>query len=491
LNDYPSAGSAPDVLAALDAAHVPVDDYARGLVDYRAGQDDAAKTALASAATGAHAAEAHYYLGAIAERQDDDDAAIGEYAQVTQINAASPLAPDALWWKGRLLEAKQRFADAGDAYQALSVQYAQSDFAGDASFRVGLMHYLAGDKSGAIDSWAALAARTSGDENYRARFWQGRALVEKDGKKNNAVLKALVADAPASFYGLRAEVLLGDNDGKQHSVKLDDSAPDWSKIGKYVETQTGTDPQQPDGDVLTDPRWQEAAALSDVGLSAQSDTIFRDIISAHDGDAVALYQVTKKLQQDGRQDLAARSATLLMGAILQATPAPPDDLLRIAYPVVYRDLVQTASSDQHVSPLLLLALVRQESYYDPEAGSVAGALGLTQVVPSTGAAIAQKLGRANFAAADLYRPNLSLEFGAQYLASQLHDFDANAYHALAAYNGGSGAASAADSEAHGDNDLFVEDLEFDETQTYVKRVMENYARYRQLYEHTDEPSLLN
>ena len=40
-----------------------------------------------------------------------------------------------------------------------------------------------------------------------------------------------------------------------------------------------------------------------------------------------------------------------------------------------------------------------------------------------------------------------------------------------------------------DEDLFVEDLEFDETKTYVKRVMENYARYRQLYEKTDRPSL--
>ena len=491
ITDSPGAASALDLLDALDAAQVPVDDYTRGLVDYRAGKDDLAKPALTAATDGAHAAEAHYYLGAIAERANDPDTAITEYGKVAQTNAASPLASDALWWRGRLLESKQEYGDAGDDYRLLATQYPDSDRAGDARFRQALVLYLAGDKSGAITSWAALAANTSGDDNLRARFWQGRALIEQGGKDNDAVLKALITDAPTSFYALRAEVLLGDNDTKQRTAKLDDGAPDWGKIAQYVEKQTGTDPENAEPAVLADPKWEEAEALSQVGLSSQSDAIFEDIIAAHDGDAVALYHVTKKLQEDGRPDLAARSATRLLNAILQPTPAAPDDLLRMAYPVVYRELVDTSASDEQVSPLLLLALVRQESYYDPDAGSIAGALGLTQVVPSTGASIAQQLGVANFTAADLFRPNVSLEFGAQYLSSQLRDFGSNAYQALAAYNGGGATATDANQMARGDVDLFVQDLEFDETRTYVERVMENYARYRQLYEHIDRPSLPN
>src|SRR5581483_9838516 len=95
----------------------------------------------------------------------------------------------------------------------------------------------------------------------------------------------------------------------------------------------------------------------------------------------------------------------------------------------------------------------------------------------------------NFTADDLYRPHVSIEFGANYLGQQLSDLGGDAYRALAAYNGGPGAVANAAKTAGNDEDLFVEDLEFDETKTYVKRVMENYARYRQLYEKLDRPSL--
>ena len=84
---------------------------------------------------------------------------------------------------------------------------------------------------------------------------------------------------------------------------------------------------------------------------------------------------------------------------------------------------------------------------------------------------------------------LSLRFGAKYLSDQLGNFGGDAYRALAAYNGGPGTATSAAKSAGDDEDLFVEDLEFDETRLYVRRVMENYARYRQLYQGVGRPSL--
>jgi len=498
IASYPGSGAAPDMLAALDAAGTPVSDYVRGVVDYRARSDAAAREALASAAaSGDHAAEATYYIGAIDERAGDTTAAIDDYARVPQLDATSPLAADALWWRGKLQEASGAYADAEATYRQLATQYPASDRAADAAFRQGLAAYRAGDTARAIAQWADVAASSTGDNNLRARFWQGRALYERSSS-DTSILRALMRDAPDSFYALRAGVLLEDNDTKDRSPKLDDSAPDWKQIARYVAGATGTDPDA-DTAALSDPRWAEAAALADVGLGGQSDGVFVDIMDAHATDAAAMYQVTKKLSQDGRTSMAARAATRLLALLTPApraaaTPGaepaqPPDDLLRVAYPVVYKSLVIDTAKEQKVSPLLLLALVRQESYYDPDAGSVAGALGLTQVVPATGESIAKSLDETNFTPQDLFRPNISLRFGAHYLAGQLADFKSDAYRALAAYNGGPGTASNAAKAAGGDEDLFVEDLEFDETQTYVKRVMENYARYRQLYEHLDEPSL--
>lgn len=497
ITGYPGAGPAPDMLAALDQAGVAVPDYVRGVVDYRAHSDTPARDALSrAAANGDHPAEATYYIAAIDERAGNAAQAIDEYARVPQINATSPLAADALWWRGKLQETRGDFGGAGDTYRQLATQYPSSDRAGDAAFRQGLAAYRGGDTSGAIASWAALAARTTGDDNLRARFWQGRALYERSNT-DTSILEQLRRDAPDSFYALRAEVLLKKNDTKDATAKLDDGGPDWKQIARYISGRTGIDPAT-DTAVTNDPRWAEAAALADVGLGGQSDGVFVDIMDAHATDAAAMYQVTRKLAQDGRTSMAARAATRLI-ALVEPAPQPsgadgepeqpPDDLLKVAYPVAYKNLVENATNQEKISPLLLLALVRQESYYDPDAGSIAGALGLTQVVPSTGESIAKSLDVQGFAAPDLFRPNVNLRFGAHYLAGQLADFKSDTYRALAAYNGGPGTASNAAKAAGSDEDLFVEDLEFDETQTYVKRVMENYARYRQLYENLDAPSL--
>jgi soluble lytic murein transglycosylase len=217
--------------------------------------------------------------------------------------------------------------------------------------------------------------------------------------------------------------------------------------------------------------------------------VLLSIVRSHD-DPAALVDITRKLQGDGHVSLASRAATILIGALPDDASDPPDDLLRVAYPLAFIDLVEDAADEEGVSPLLLLALMRQESFYDPDAGSSAGALGLTQVIPTTGQSIADVLGVTPFEPSDLFRPRLSLRFGANYFASQLASFEGNAYHALAAYNGGPGTASNAIDSAGEDIDLFVEDLEFDETKAYVKLVMEHYARYRQLYEDgVDRPTI--
>ena len=80
IASYPSSGVAPDLLDELDAAAIPVSDYTRGVVEYRAFRNDAARASLQRAvAAGDNAAEATYYLGALDERADDPASAIAAY----------------------------------------------------------------------------------------------------------------------------------------------------------------------------------------------------------------------------------------------------------------------------------------------------------------------------------------------------------------------------------------------------------------------------
>ena len=142
-----------------------------------------------------------------------------------------------------------------------------------------------------------------------------------------------------------------------------------------------------------------------------------------------------------------------------------------------------------MSPLLMLALIRQESYFDASAVSFAGALGLMQVIPATGRDIAVGLGVKDFKDSDLLKPEVSTRFGAHYLAGQLEGFGGNIGAALAAYNGGPGNAARWTETAGSDVDLLVETIDFEETRLYLELVLANYAYYRYAYGVTDALSL--
>lgn len=119
----------------------------------------------------------------------------------------------------------------------------------------------------------------------------------------------------------------------------------------------------------------------------------------------------------------------------------------------------TAAARRHgIDPALLAGLVRQESNFDPSAGSPAGARGLTQLMPATAAGLG---------VSDVTDPAQALEGGARYLAQQLERFGGDVTLALAAYNAGPGAV-----QRHGGVPPYAE------TQSYVKKVQAFAAAYR-------------
>jgi soluble lytic murein transglycosylase len=105
-----------------------------------------------------------------------------------------------------------------------------------------------------------------------------------------------------------------------------------------------------------------------------------------------------------------------------------------------------------------------------------------QVIPTTGAAIAVELGwPPGYTDADLHRPQVSVRFGAYYLAQQRDLFDGDLMAALAAYNGGPGNAAVWLERAAGDPDLLIEVIGFEETRTYLRTIYEVFTIYRSLY----------
>jgi len=136
-------------------------------------------------------------------------------------------------------------------------------------------------------------------------------------------------------------------------------------------------------------------------------------------------------------------------------------------------------------PEMVLAVINVESNFDPWAISHAGAQGLMQIMPATGADIAENMGwPEDYSAEDLYRPIVSVNFGADYLETQRNLFDGDMYAVLAAYNGGPGNALEWRKLAADDPDVFLEVINYLETRNYVKVIYEVFNIYRWLYDRT-------
>src|SRR5690606_9806221 len=106
-----------------------------------------------------------------------------------------------------------------------------------------------------------------------------------------------------------------------------------------------------------------------------------------------LVSLAFEAKHQGLYDIAVTIGGVLLDEVEPAERLDaPRELLALAYPLPYLDDATEAAAEFDVPVLLLYALMRQESAFNPEAGSSAGAFGLTQVISDTGAAIADALG---------------------------------------------------------------------------------------------------
>ena len=164
---------------------------------------------------------------------------------------------------------------------------------------------------------------------------------------------------------------------------------------------------------------------------------------------------------------------------LKIKPDKDDLRWRLVYPIIYYDEIRDAADKAGTSAPLMLALIREESYFNPNAKSTVGALGLMQLMPVTAKDISSRKGISSY---NLYNPEQNILLGNYYygfIKSQLNGMDISA---IAAYNGGIGAVNQwKQSLAYTDTDSFIEKIPYPETQNYVKKVLRSYWNYIRLY----------
>ena len=153
----------------------------------------------------------------------------------------------------------------------------------------------------------------------------------------------------------------------------------------------------------------------------------------------------------------------------------------LAYPIAYHPWVHEAASYFNMNENLIWAIMSQESSFQPQITSQANAIGLMQIIPSTGEEIAKDLGLLQFHSEDLESPTINIRFGSWYIKKLLDQFDRRLAYVFAAYNAGPEAINRWKSWSKNlEDDEFMELIPYEETNHYVKNVLSNYWVYEKL-----------
>ena len=156
-------------------------------------------------------------------------------------------------------------------------------------------------------------------------------------------------------------------------------------------------------------------------------------------------------------------------------------LLRIVHPFPYREHIVREARAQGLDPFFVAGLIRQESMFHPTIRSVAGAVGLMQLLPGTARDVARAEG-IRYSPGALGDPVTNLRLGTAFLAAMVQRFDGRAEDALSAYNAGPTRINQWRTRPeYRDTQVFLEHIPFQETRHYVK-VVQQYTRiYTALY----------
>mgnify|MGYP002629569442 CR=1 FL=1 len=154
-----------------------------------------------------------------------------------------------------------------------------------------------------------------------------------------------------------------------------------------------------------------------------------------------------------------------------------------AFPTPFTEIVEREAEEHGVDPLLIWAVMRQESAFRVRARSVAKALGLMQVLYPTAKLVARKLLKERAPTLEyVLTKRGNVHYGTAYLKHLIDRFDGNLALAIAGYNAGPGGPlSWLEQVGHLETDEFVEEIPYEETRGYTRKVLRSYAAYRALY----------
>lgn len=405
-------------------------------------------------------AESLYLAGRAQYRQGKEAAGRATFLRAAERFPHEPAAARAVFLiadldhdDGRIDRAREHYRRAADIAPSINE-------AGLALMRLGGLAFIEGDVEGAARVFEEYRRLHPDGRRYQqATYWAAKAYEQlgNPGLAAERLRQARRAD-PLSWYGLRA------------AEELDAGFWDFA-----------LEPAPPEVPLIT----QEVAGA----------LVRLDLLRELGQDEPAVFEVERLERHFADRDGAsyalaeafnARGYTLTgirLGWEIHAREGAWNPrLLRIIYPFPYRSVIEAEAEERGLDPYLVAGLIRQESMFSATIRSPAGAVGLMQIMPATGRALASSLGVRSFETELLEQPEINIHLGTNYVAELLSRYDQRLTATLAAYNAGPNRVARWSSfPEFGDEELFAERIPYAETRHYVKVVQQNARVYAALY----------
>jgi soluble lytic murein transglycosylase len=411
----------------------------------------------------------------------DADAA-QRFAELERTAPHHSLADDA-----RLARAELALA-AGDAraFEALAGTLARdfpnADLADEATWQLGRYKLAAGRAGDAEQDFARLVARgwTSPEapQGGRARYWHAVALAAGERPDEaREELRWVLRRHPLTFYGLLA----------YGRLRLEDAPAARRLLDEALAGRGAPEPPQvelPDLPVLRTDGFRRALALLRLGLFDAAEAEIDALRAGPGVPAAAGTALSLLAERLGAYRLGRRLGGLGR-APLGHDPLDVEHLRswRLAYPHGFRATVTRAAEAQTLPEALLLGFIREESGFEPRAFSSAHAVGLMQLLVPTAERFAPAAGVTGaISRRRLNRPSINVPIGAAFLRFLADRYPDRTALLPAAYNAGEGRLDRWLREhGHLPLDQFVEAIPYDQTRTYLMRVVSSWAVYQALY----------
>lgn len=381
-------------------------------------------------------------------------------------------AGDALVKRAEILDALKSPDSAKQARASILSQYPASSAAANIRFNQANANAKKGDYAAAI-SWASQLVEAAPQDELAAEagFWLGKwTLRQNQPDAARKAFEQVVRNHPESYYAWRSAIYLDWNVGNFDTVRsfqpkidipasrmpLPTGSPALQELYLIGHNQTAWN------------QWQ--SDFLDQKQPTVSEQFTDGLLRLGVGDNLdGIFMVSSLSWRELPDEIAEYQALRQTAAFWQAI-----------YPFPYPDLILGWAQERQLNPLLVTALVRQESRFQPDIQSVVGAVGLMQVMPETGAWISEQIGEESYS---LSTPADNVKFGTWYLDFTHRQYGNNSLFAVASYNAGPGAVSGWIEEKEFANaDEFVEQIPYPETKGYVESVFGGYWNYLRLYD---------